>query len=107
MTAREREQVIAAAKATAILYVDEFGVPLDPAADDWDYEAWADDRRLISWFDAEPEDAWPTYQAALITETKRLCADSAEDEDEDEGECIMDCDGNIYDIYDGEAIPHD
>lgn len=68
-----RRRVVAEAKRDAVLFVEEFGTPLDPAATDWDGTAWevADVRS-----DAEDagalDAAWEVYSAALVAETKRL-----------------------------------
>lgn len=72
----------AKARETAAVFANEFpGEALDPAATDWDGEAWAMDRRELE-RDAEQEEidwlresGWKVYQKALVAETKRLAAE--------------------------------
>lgn len=74
-----REGVEMAAKATAKLFVEEFGEILNPAATDWDSVAWQEDRTncipASEVCEKLSEKYWPIYQAALVAETERLHAE--------------------------------
>lgn len=73
--ATTEERVIELAKQSAAAYVAEFGEPLDSDAGDWDAVAWGEHDRLeLGLSDDEADRLWPIYQAALVTETKRLTA---------------------------------
>lgn len=84
LTDAERGEIETAARETAKLFVDEFGEPLDPAATDWDGEAWAHDRTAFSVAlrqaldrsDPLYDEAWRAYDAALVAETERLCGEA-------------------------------
>ena len=77
LTMETRELIMAAAEATAQVYVDEFCQPLDPSATDWDRVAWQEDRRDIpgneEWTGGEDMEAWELYQATLVRSTEDLC----------------------------------
>mgnify|MGYP003516671842 FL=1 len=75
LTANQRAEIMAAAKATAALFVDEFGEALDPSATDWDSTAWETDSSDLSFRDEIENcwgEAWSLYQNALVIETQRL-----------------------------------
>ena len=75
LTANQRAEIMAAARATAAFFVDEFNEALDPSATDWDSAAWETDPSELSFRD-EIEDGWGEggnrYQNALVIETQRL-----------------------------------
>lgn len=81
MAADYREGVEIAAKATAQMFVDEFGEALDPETTDWDAVAWENDRAqcipAVDVCDKLAEKYWPVYQEALVAETARLVKLSA------------------------------
>jgi hypothetical protein len=56
----------------AALFVEEFAAPLDPAATDWDAEAWTVSRRELNLTPEQADALWPVYQSALVAETQRL-----------------------------------
>lgn len=76
LTEGQRAAVVRAAHEDAAAFVEEFGEALDPAATDWDAEAFATSRGSAPLYDVLPEElwdaAWPIYQAALVAETERL-----------------------------------
>lgn len=76
MTQEQINEIEAAAKKTAVLFVDEFGEALNPATTDWDGVAWANDADELSFaVDDFWGEAWAVYQVALVAETERLVAE--------------------------------
>lgn len=75
LTPSQVAEIVAAAKATAALFVDEFNEELDPSATDWDATAWEMDSSALSFRDEIDNcwgEAWSAYQTALVVETQRL-----------------------------------
>jgi len=77
LTTEQRNEIETAAKATAALFVEEFGEPLDPATTDWDATAWETDRSDLSFRDLLDDQviyvlAWDLYDRTLVAETERL-----------------------------------
>lgn len=70
-----RKEICKRAKATAALFFEEFGEPIDPDSTDWDGTAWGEDRIGLDIEDCDCN-AWEIYQDALIAETKRLYEES-------------------------------
>lgn len=70
----QKTEVTNLAKEAAQMFVEEFNEVLDPESTDWDGEAWADDRKKLS-FELTDElysEAWELYQGELVAETERL-----------------------------------
>ena len=75
LTVAQRAEIETAAKATAALFVEEFGTAIDPGVTDWDATAWETDRSDLSFRDELDEvygEAWSLYQSTLVAETVRL-----------------------------------
>jgi hypothetical protein len=80
MTTKKEEvdktaRVLAVARDTARLFVNEFNEPLDPDETDWDATAWCDDLREAGLSEEEADKFWDVYQAELVAETERLCSE--------------------------------
>jgi hypothetical protein len=73
MDATLQTQIEELARETASVFVDEFGEALDSEKTDWDEKAWQEDARTLNLTEEHKQEGWPVYQAALVTETQRLC----------------------------------
>ncbi len=73
MNATLQTQIEELARETAGLFVEEFGEPLNPEQTDWGAKAWQGDAHTLNLTEEHKEEGWPIYQAALVTETQRLC----------------------------------
>lgn len=77
MYAKLRRMIVAEAKADAALFVEEFNEALNPAATDWDAEAWAlGDAHHAADASESSGDGWELYQSTLIAETLRLVTEA-------------------------------
>lgn len=72
MTIEQRNAVKCEARLDAVSFVDEFSEALDPAATDWDGEAWAIACSKLSLPKADIDALWPVYQGELVAATRYL-----------------------------------